>query len=533
MKLNIRDNNDNYNKYNIITDKDITMTDEVHIGDSLSDIITEHDTRIEKLESNVKWMYRYGALGSGGTGSSGGGSSSSKLTVLIWKDGTQPIKPGATLMYPGEGYYTFKIDLHGGGTDEYNLSCTYFSDKTYRTDYFKLNSDNSFIAEMSIKLSGNNDLTFTIQNTSTKEFYKVDGSEQLTFHYVTSSYNLSSYYVKGNDPTVTTALPKYTTTKNTIFMSNVMTTGIMVAIDYNIAVDLQKDDNDKEYTVIEYNDWEDNTIVINKDGMTKTSPMGEVSTSPFDMRIKSNSSGVLYLPLANNINEFLSNNENASFKQVTITITSQLKNDLERVTLGEFNLNDNLIPNGLFLNIRTDAGKIYNTIDLAKTAPLKNQMTMGDVIFSVTPYNGPLDISRPYTLDVNLYNIDINNNNEETEVSLEKPISVSLIDQRTTDIAIPCSDPGIKKIKFTLTSSGEQYIGIYYIRVKELASGFDWYPKSIDEPFFIGTFKRNDIIKNIDLSKTDITISKDANIQMTSNDVAKTITFDFSDDTYN
>ena len=111
---------------------------------------------------------------------------------MIWKDGTQPIKPGATLMYPGEGYYTFKIDLHGGGTDEYNLSCTYFSDKTYRTDYFKLNSDNSFIAEMSIKLSGNNDLTFTIQNTSTKEFYKVDGSEQLTFHYVTSSYNLSS-----------------------------------------------------------------------------------------------------------------------------------------------------------------------------------------------------------------------------------------------------------------------------------------------------------------------------------------------------
>ena len=77
----------------------------------------------------------------------------------------------------------------GGGTDEYNLSCTYFSDKTYRTDYFKLNSDNSFIAEMSIKLSGNNDITFTIQNTSTKEFYKVDGSEQLTFHYVTSSYN--------------------------------------------------------------------------------------------------------------------------------------------------------------------------------------------------------------------------------------------------------------------------------------------------------------------------------------------------------
>ena len=532
MKLNIRDNNDNYNKYNIITDEDITMTN-VHTGDKLSDIITEHDTRIEKLESNVKWMYRYGALGSGGTGGSGSGSSSSKLTVLIWKDGTQPIKPGATLMYPGEGYYTFKIDLHGGGTDEYNLSCTYFSDKTYRTDYFKLNSDNSFIAEMSIKLSGNNDITFTIQNTSTKEFYKVDGSEQLTFHYVTSSYNLSSYYVKGNEPTVTTALPKYTTTKNTIFMSNVMSTGIMVAIDYNIAVDLQKDDNGKEYTVIEYNDWEDNTIIINKDGMTKTSTAGVVTTVPFDMRIKSNSSGVLYLPLASNINEFLSNNENASFKQVTITVTSQLKNELERVTLGEFNLNDNLIPNGLFLNIRTDAGKIYNTIDLAKTAQLKNQMTMGDVIFNVTPYNGPLDISRPYTLDVNLYNIDTNNNNVETEVSLEKPISVSLIDQRSTDIAIPCSDPGIKKIKFTLTSSGEQYIGIYYIRVKELSSGFDWYPKTIDEPFFIGTFKRNDIIKNIDLNNTDVTISKDTNIQMTSNDVAKTITFDFSDDTYN
>ena len=96
----------NEGEFPIITDRDIVMTDEnmsADTGKSLHGIINEHDSKIERLESNVKWMYRYGALGSGGAGGGSGSGSSSKLTVFIYKDGKQPISPGTRLMYSGEG----------------------------------------------------------------------------------------------------------------------------------------------------------------------------------------------------------------------------------------------------------------------------------------------------------------------------------------------------------------------------------------------------------------------------------------------
>ena len=83
MKLNIKEDN-KYNHYNIITDNDIIITDEQHIGESLAEVINTHDKKIERLESNVKWMYRYGALGSGGSGGSGasiGGTGGSGGTI--------------------------------------------------------------------------------------------------------------------------------------------------------------------------------------------------------------------------------------------------------------------------------------------------------------------------------------------------------------------------------------------------------------------------------------------------------------------
>ena len=64
-----------YNGRNIITDQDITLTGNGHQGENLSDVLSEQEDRISDLEGNIKWIYKYGGIGSGtGSGGSGGES---------------------------------------------------------------------------------------------------------------------------------------------------------------------------------------------------------------------------------------------------------------------------------------------------------------------------------------------------------------------------------------------------------------------------------------------------------------------------
>ena len=523
MKLNIKEDN-KYNHYNIITDNDINITDEQHVGESLAEVINTHDKKIERLESNVKWMYRYGALGSGGSGGSGGSDGTSTVSVRISKDG-RPLSPKTKLMLSGDGYYKFKIILYGGKTDTFDVACTSYQNNGYQTNYYKLTPNNGFTVEPSILLTGNHELTIEVISQTTH----MPCVDPIVFPYVTSSYTLTAYYVKGKDYTTTQTLDAYTIANHTIFMSNIASTGIMLALKYNIAVDIMSD-----ATEIEYNDWEDRNISIKNNIMYITYLDGQTVKRPFDIRIASNSSGVVYLPLAEKIvneNEedtggFLNDNDNAAFKQVTVTVTSQMYGDTNSIVLGEFNFNDNLIPRGLFLNVKTDEGRLYKSIDSAKTAQPKHKMTVGDIVFSVTPYNGPLNTLRPYSLKIYLYDIDVDNN-EETEIPLNISLP-SLTDQKTTDITIPCSDPGIKRIKFVLTSTGSTFELSYYINVKSFTTIFDWYSVN---PSYSTYFKRNEGINNME--GINLSLSKDLNIQMTANDYVKRIKlFDFEQDGY-
>ena len=534
MQLNIREGGIR-NPYNIITDNDIDITNENHVGENLSNVINEQDKRIERLESNMKWMYRYGALGSGGSGGSGSGGST-KWSVIIWCGG-KPLAPGNTITFPGEGYYSFRIEIHGGGSDSFNISFSYYTGdpkNPYRTETKSISSADNFTWEPSYKIMGNKDFTVMAQNQSTWDWYKVDGKQELVFPYITTAYKVTANYVLGNDPNTVSILESFTPSKNTILMSRVKNTGIMIGVNYNIAVALSDTS-----TTVTYNDWQDRSIVIDYYSTHITYPDGRVENdSSFNLseKLKSNTSGVLYLPLYQDVagqTPFIENNENGSFKQVNVLIETSLAGESEKITLGEFNFNDNLIPSGLFLNIRTDAGKLYNSFNTANTAQPKNQITIGDIIFKVTPYNGQLDTSRPYSLNVYLY--DINENQEETLIN--EYTAIPLTDQQASTVVTAFSDPGIKRIHFVLaTTNNEKYSVSYYINVKSFTANFDWYPMIEDsneqlilnKPTYSVCYKRNEDLLNIDEENTNIPISKDSNIQMTANDRLKTITFDYT-----
>ena len=70
------------NKERFIIDDDIIVTSPHNIGESLKDVIEKQQTDIDKLQSNVKFIYSYGGIGGNGYGGSGTGSGSGKEPKL-------------------------------------------------------------------------------------------------------------------------------------------------------------------------------------------------------------------------------------------------------------------------------------------------------------------------------------------------------------------------------------------------------------------------------------------------------------------
>ena len=140
MKLN--------GKSNVITDVDITLTNTKHIGESLHSVIEETDERLDKLESNIKWVYENGGVGSG---SGGGGGSSTKWYIRATLGGIALESNSTVPLSNGAGTYTLRLYTSGGSGD-YSVSYTVGKNPT-RT--VKLNADNGWTTNIQLDLQEN------------------------------------------------------------------------------------------------------------------------------------------------------------------------------------------------------------------------------------------------------------------------------------------------------------------------------------------------------------------------------------------
>lgn len=140
MKLN--------GKSNVITDVDITLTNTKHIGESLHSVIEETDERLDKLESNIKWVYENGGVGSG---SGGGGGSSTKWYIRATLGGIALESNSTVPLSNGAGTYTLRLYTSGGSGD-YSVSYTVGKNLT-RT--VKLNADNGWATNIQLDLQEN------------------------------------------------------------------------------------------------------------------------------------------------------------------------------------------------------------------------------------------------------------------------------------------------------------------------------------------------------------------------------------------
>lgn len=443
-----------YNKHNIITDEDIILKDfDTNLGDTLK----HQQNEIDALKSNVKWMYKYGALGSGTAVP--GTTPTSSFRVLVYKDGNTVVKSGSTLFYPEPGTRKITVQILNGGTATYNIQYSYNDNK--KTSEI-VSPNNAFTSTKNLAFTKNSTLNIIVTNQDTGEVYVENDSAVLSFPYIVTAYKFDSYYVKGNNVNTTEDLPKFTLYDNSIFINEVASTGVMLALKYNIAVELNED-----ATILYYDDFNGNRITMRG----------------VDTRI-SKGVGTLYFALDQNILEYLSDNANATYKNVEIGLQITLANNTEPETEYVNNLNVNLIPNGLYLKVTTTGGKLLQKttnnastiVDTVNEFSESDKFNPGNIIFNIIPYYDSLDSTRVYDVVVSLYNVDINDG-EITETLVDLPDThYQPKDQEYKRISIPCGNGGVKKIVFVLSCLGQSVQSEYYIHVKTFESHFNWYP---------------------------------------------------------
>ena len=430
-----------HNGKNIITDQDITLTGNDYAGKTLDTVLTDQEERLDRIESNVKWIYKYGGVGSGSGGGSGSGSSNTWSAVVTRTDTGTILKDGVSLSLSGPGNYGFSVQIYRGGADTFSVQYSYQTSKGTTTASDNLNSNNSFNASRTLNLDTNGILTIKISNKSEPDEPPIT----YTIPYIVSSYSFKLYYVYADNKD-----PFTNHSNNTIFMNDVKGRGIMAALEYSVAVGIQS----ASYT---YTDWEGHSETI--DGSDEDG-------------IKERTSKIIYIPLCSDINAYLSDNDNAKFRQFLLDIDLTLDGQTQKENIAQLSLKDTLIPSDLFLRVTASGGTIYDTP--VETVDPANQFIVGTIVFQVTPFYGPIVLGRTYNFSVYLNDI---------KLGKREGIRITeLSDQQIQAIPIPVSRARQYKITFVITEPSSQatYSIDYWFIAKEAISSFNYYPKRTD-----------------------------------------------------
>lgn len=200
--------------------------------DILTNIIEEQDDKLNKLEKNIKWLYKYGGTGSKGSGS---GSSSQKLSLsanilfgnstvknltdqkIIISDSSKDYETLSITLSSANILNTYKVRISHGGSIIYDPS-------TGNKDW-SLNQNNDFSVNLNIPLNerGNIIIQFTASSSTTGEQI----SEQYKFTYIKNPYVINLSIVNDIDEDIIE--------NGNLYVNKAKENGINFSVDYNIA----------------------------------------------------------------------------------------------------------------------------------------------------------------------------------------------------------------------------------------------------------------------------------------------------------
>ena len=326
----------------IITEDDIVLSDG---ATTLSERLSSYKKDIDRLKSNVKWIYKYGGVGSG----SGGGSGSSQPFSIYATLNNVQLKDQSVVLN-GEGNYQLYIKINNPNGAAFNVQYSYTNRSSTGNTITQsqtaiLSIDNNYTLQTYINLNNNDLLTIVASDGNTVQ--------QISCNYITNAYQFTPYIVDDNNNVL----------QNEIFISNAKSYGVNIRLDYTVSV------NAEVQYIYTFGDFKQQGNITDK---------------------KNN----ILFP----IDKTLFENDNAGYYSANIQINVIPENQ-DPVTLN-YPIQFNLIPEDLYMLVTPQNGVIY-------TSEHENpsEFSPGYITFDYRIYEG-ISQNRQYNVSVYLNESD-------------------------------------------------------------------------------------------------------------------------------
>lgn len=298
------------NNSKIVSDDDIIMSDgSLTLSDKLSSITND----VNSLKTNVKWIYKYGGVGSGS--GPGGGGGDKPFSVFASLNGIQ-IK-GNNIVLNGIDTYPLLIIINNPNGGKFNATYSYTTKtasggETTQTRTQILSIENAFRFQTNINLNTNATLTITVTDGN--------DTQQVSCQYIVTPYSFDVSLVDDKGK-------KYLTDSNTyeIFIETARDTGLNIKVDYVISI----------------------SATINYSARFNGQDLSSGSIE--------DQKGSLIFP----IDKSNFTNDKSGF--YSAVFSTHVIPDGQEMISNDQTINISLIPNELYCLISPDVGVIYNT----------------------------------------------------------------------------------------------------------------------------------------------------------------------------
>ena len=502
-------------KHPFITGDDIINTKESEEKGTvvtIDDVLDKHKKEIDKLKSNVKYIYSYGGVGGNGHGGSGGGSTGTPMLFVSLgghqvQNGTENI-----IVFSKPDKYTFEGSLSNANGEIYYVYVGY-GKNIKNPKQFVLDKDNRWIIKPEIyDLKENGEIVVTLKDvegrtlSTVRQTYVVEAHTfEAKFKYVFEDREIefSPYeYFMGNYNQRT----PFIDISFSINIPNVQN----VIVKYNIkGVDGKSD--------VQYSDSMEDI----------TTGSGSVSYGQI-----TNSNLRIYLEnLERNNIPFIDENNTGTY-DVTITLDYSVSGSPADTSVISFKIT--LIPNDLYINVRNSHNILYDNLDelrdelsrVPEDQEFNNAIPVGtNTSFYCKVYEQAITSNKKiYDIIFNAYDEDITSEDgfdvnphytktkvAEEQVETPQPINVAF------------DSPGIKKLKFVTTGKknpSDICTIIKYIYVKVNKNQIDWYPTIEQQDSYFRANQGTDTYKDF----PELPITNNSPLEMSETNAPLTLT---------
>lgn len=464
--------------YPIITGDDVVITKGVnHSGktvdvalEEVDETLDEHKKEIDKLKSNVKYIYSYGGVGGTGRGGSGGGGGSTgTATLFISLGGHQLQNGGNTIILNSPKTYTVEGSLSNSNGETFFVTVG-VGNKIDYPDTFKLNTElNRCKFTTAYNLKTNGEIVVMLYDS---EYTPITSIRQ---NYIVKPHTYDMKFKYEFDSGSTIHEGEFDAS-NEYFIGD--TTYRNPFIDVAFKIDLPNVTNvSVTYSIGDTTDGQ---------GIEQFGSTTDISNNHFK----------IYLDQLHRKGKQFTDESNTGTYTVTTTLNYSVNGNPADPTTKTFKIT--LIPNYLYINVRNPQDLLYDTLDALIDAinegvegiPEKNVNVSTYVSFYCKIYEGSIKTDKQlYPLNFKSFDMIEDSDSEEYEFyddpSLEEN-RTGIIEQTemVKPISVAFETPGIKKLVFTTVGQKTYYHDdekpvVKYIFVKKLTGKIDWFPNEI------------------------------------------------------